>query len=43
MENNTKVMISLHCGSMQSTAEKIKDFLRSLGVDVWVCYEMSGM
>ena len=36
------VMISLHCASMASSAKKLKEYLESRGMVVWVCIEMSG-
>ena len=36
------VMISLHCSSMASSARKLKEYLESCGMVVWVCTEISG-
>ena len=35
-------MISLHCGTMAESASKLKTYLESRGMIVWVCMEMSG-
>ena len=36
------VMVSLHCSSMAPSAKKLKLYLESRGIIVWVCTEMSG-